>query len=59
MRPLNLCRETIQIEVTVVDKKSRVPKEEKMVKEIGFWNSQGGGKDKLFFFPADSLVLVT
>ena len=29
-----------------VDKKSRVPKEEK-----GVWGSQGGGKDKLFFFP--------
>ena len=27
-----------------VDKKSRVPKEEK-----GVWNSQGGGKDKSFF----------
>ena len=27
-----------------VDKKSRVPKEEK-----GVWGSQGGGKDKLFF----------
>ena len=28
-----------------VDKKSRVPEE-----ETGVWNSQGGGKDKLFFF---------
>ena len=28
-----------------VDKKSRVPEEER-----GVWNSQGGGKDKCLFF---------
>ena len=36
-----------------VDKKSGIPKEEKVIwaheAEVGFWNSQGGGKDKLFF----------
>ena len=37
-----------------VDKKSRVPGEEK-----GVWNSQGGGKDKCLFFSLHSLVLVT
>ena len=36
-----------------VDKKSRVPKEER-----GVWNSQGGGKDN-FLFPLYSLVSVT
>ena len=36
-----------------VDKKSRVPKEER-----GVWNSQGGGKDKLFS-SLHFLVLVT
>ena len=29
-----------------VDKKSGVPEEDR-----GVWNSQGGGKDKHFFFP--------
>ena len=37
-----------------VDKKSRVPEEEREVwalkEEIGVWNSQGGGKDKCLFF---------
>ena len=47
-----------------VDKKSRVPEEERegsraLEKEIGVWNSQGGGKDKHLFFPVHSLVLVT
>ena len=35
-----------------IDKKSRVPKEEKGIwgleAETGVWNSQGGEKDKLF-----------
>ena len=31
-----------------VDKKFRVP--EALKEEIGVWNSQGGGKDKLFFY---------
>ena len=35
-----------------VDKKSWVLKEEK-----GVWNSQGGGKDKHFFFPSTFLSL--
>ena len=38
-----------------IDKKSRVPEEEKGVwalkKDTVVWNSQGGGKGKLFFFP--------
>ena len=37
-----------------VDKKSGVPEEEKgsgtLKAEIGVWNSQEGGKNKLFFF---------
>ena len=37
-----------------VDKKSEVPKEERWV-----WNSQGEGKDKLFFCSLHALVLVT
>ena len=36
-----------------IDKRFRVPKEEKgseaLKVEIGVWNSQGGGKDKLFW----------
>ena len=44
-----------------VDKKSRVPKEEKGVwalkEDIGIWHSQKGGKAKRFF-PSYSLVLV-
>ena len=35
-----------------VDKKSRVPGEEK-----GVWNSQGGGKDKCLFFSFTFLSL--
>ena len=35
-----------------VDKKSGVPEEER-----GVWNSQGGGKDKLFFSPSIFLSL--
>ena len=46
-----------------VDKKSGIPKEEKVIwaheAEVGFWNSQGGGKDKHIFFPLHSLVFVT
>jgi len=50
-----------------VDKKSGVPEEEKgsgtLKAEIGVWNSQEGGKNKLFFFSVfvslHSLVLVT
>ena len=34
-----------------VDKKSGVPK------ETGVWNSQGGGKDKLYFFLSTFLRL--
>ena len=37
-----------------VDKKPGVPKEER-----GVWNSQGEGKDKLFFCSPHALVLVT
>ena len=48
-----------------IDKKSRVPRKRKGVwgsrnGDLGVWNSQGGEKDKLFFFfPLHSLVLVT
>ena len=35
-----------------VDKKSRVPEEER-----GVWDSQGGGKDKHLFFPSTFLSL--
>ena len=45
-----------------VEKKSRVSRKRKgpgvLEEEIGVWNSQGGGKDKHFFF-LHSLVLVT
>ena len=33
-----------------VDKKSRVPEEEKGVWGSQSWNSQGGGKENIFFF---------
>ena len=46
-----------------VDKKSKVPKEEKrgsgaLEGEIEVWNSQGGRKDKHRFFSLHFLVLV-
>ena len=44
-----LLRESIP---TQLDKKSRVPEEEK-----GVWNSQGGGKDKCLFSPSTFLSL--